>query len=144
MIERALFVIKPDSVQCRQEIAIKKFMSSCGFKLENEKIIVLSELQSKIICKKYKDEYFFDDLIFLMTGGASIVFTVCGESIVEKLKMNIGDFCPAEAESGTLRNIFINSLFLFDGNNPAYNSVIFSEDSESAEREISIAYGETE
>ena len=143
MLNKVLFLIKPDAIQCRQEIAIKKFMRNRKFILKDEKRILLSVLQAKILCKKYKEEVFFNDMIDFLTGGTSIAYIIEGENIIERLKEIVGDLNPSIAEEGTLRSTFINGFFLFEDQSPIYNSVLFSDNIEDAIREINIIYNLT-
>lgn len=139
-MDKILFLIKPDAIQCRQEIAIKMFLKEKNIELRDEKKILLNELQAKVICKKYRNDEFFDRLIDLLTSSMSIAYTITGFNIINKMKEIVGDFNPLEANEGSLRKCFLNSMILFDGGDLIYNSVIFSEDKESAVRDIKIIY----
>jgi len=140
-MDKILFLIKPDAIQCRQEIAIKMFLKDRNINFYDEKRMLLNELQAKIICKKYRGEEFFERLVNLLISSMSIAYIISGSNIINKMKEIVGDFNPMNAEEGSLRKSFLNSMFLFDGEDPIYNSVIFSEDRESAVRDIKIIYG---
>lgn len=141
-MDKALFLIKPDAVNCRQELAIRDFMIDKKVSLSQEKRLVLSELQAKILCKPHSNKVYFNELVDLLMSGASVAYIAEGHDIINKLHRVVGDFEPARANEGTLRQRFISGTYLFDGFNPIYNSVMFSENLDNVEREINIIYKE--
>ena len=142
MSKKAIFIIKPDAISCRQEIEIKKFVTCLGIILDNEKKVRLDEFQAKILIRKYKDEEFFNDLKDLLKSSFSICYIAHAENIEEKLKNIVGDFDPRLADGASLRKVFFNSACLFE-QTPIYNTVIFSEDDDESERFLNLIYGES-
>ena len=85
---------------------------------------------------EHKGKPFFDKLINFMTSGPVIVQVLSGENAIKANRELMGNTNPEEAASGTIRSDFAESIDA--------NAVHGSDSSESAEREISYFFTESE
>ena len=85
---------------------------------------------------EHKGKPFFDKLITFMTSGPVIVQVLSGENAIKTNRELMGNTNPEEAASGTIRSDFAESIDA--------NAVHGSDSSESAEREISYFFTESE
>ena len=85
---------------------------------------------------EHKGKPFFDKLINFMTSGPVVVQVLSGENAIKANRELIGSTNPEEAAQGTIRSDFAESIDA--------NAVHGSDSSESAEREISYFFNESE
>ena len=75
---------------------------------------------------------FFDNLIVFMTSGPCVPFVVKGENAITRVREIMGATNPSEANEGTIRKDFADSI--------DSNIIHGSDSNESAEREISFFF----
>tara|TARA_B100001971_G_scaffold201525_1_gene214378 strand:- start:645 stop:1043 length:399 start_codon:yes stop_codon:yes gene_type:complete len=132
-MENTLSIIKPDGVRKKLIGTILKRFEDRGFEIINVKYIHLTQDEASEFYSMHKEQPFFKDLIGLMTSGPCLPFIIRGEDAVLKVREIMGATNPEEAEEGTIRKDFAESI---DSN------IIHGSDSkESAEREISFFFG---
>ena len=85
---------------------------------------------------EHKGKPFYDKLINFMTSGPVVVQVLSGENAIKANRELMGNTNPEEAASGTIRSDFAESIDA--------NAVHGSDSSESAEREISYFFTESE
>ena len=85
---------------------------------------------------EHKGKPFFDKLINFMTSGPVVVQVLSGENAIKANRELMGSTNPEEAAQGTIRSDFAESIDA--------NAVHGSDSSESAEREISYFFNESE
>ena len=91
--------------------------------------IQLTELQAKQFYKVHEERPFYNDLVKFMISGPVVVQVLEGENAVIKNRQVMGATNPKEAEEGTIRKEFAESL--------EANSVHGSDSIENAHQEIS-------
>ena len=132
-MENTLSIIKPDGVRKKLIGTILKRFEDRGFEIINVKHIHLTQDEASEFYSMHKEQPFFKDLIGFMTSGPCLPFIIRGEDAVLKVREIMGATNPEEAEEGTIRKDFAESI---DSN------IIHGSDSkESAEREISFFFG---
>ncbi len=85
---------------------------------------------------EHKGKPFFDKLINFMTSGPVVVQVLSGENAIKTNRELMGNTNPEEAAQGTIRSDFAESIDA--------NAVHGSDSPESAEREISYFFNESE
>ena len=85
---------------------------------------------------EHKGKPFFEKLINFMTSGPVVVQVLSGENAIKANRELMGNTNPEEAASGTIRSDFAESIDA--------NAVHGSDSPESAEREISYFFTESE
>lgn len=131
-VERTLSIIKPDAV-ARNLIGdiIARFEHS-GLRIVAARMIRLTEQQARGFYAEHEGKGFFKDLVAYMTSGPVVVQVLEGDGAVAANRKLMGATNPRDAEAGTIRADFAESL--------EANAVHGSDSPASAEREISFFF----
>lgn len=127
-IERTFSIVKPDAVAKNVIGKIYSRFEEAGLCLVASKMLQLSRGQAEGFYAEHKDRPFFPALIEFMTSGPVMVQVLEGESAISKNRELMGATNPKEAEAGTIRADFADSIDA--------NAVHGSDSAESAAREI--------
>ncbi len=133
-MERTLSIIKPDAVAKKVIGKIYSRFEDADFKIVAAKMLHLDEASAGGFYDIHKDRPFFKDLISFMTSGPVIVQVLEGENAVAKHREIMGATDPQEAEPGTIRADFAETL--------DENAVHGSDSPENAIIEIAYFFGE--
>ncbi len=132
-IERTLSIIKPDAVAKNVIGKIYSRFESNGLKIVEAKMLTLTDELAGGFYAEHKGRPFYDDLVKFMTSGPVIVQALEGENAIAKNRDLMGATNPKEAEAGTIRADFAESIDA--------NAVHGSDSAESAAREIAYFFG---
>ena len=135
-IQQTLSIIKPDATKRNLIGRIVSKLESSGLKVIAQKKIQLTELQAKQFYKVHEERPFYNDLVKFMISGPVVVQVLEGENAVAKNREVMGATNPDEAEEGTIRKEFAESL--------EANSVHGSDSIENASHEISFFFSKIE
>ncbi len=135
-MENTLSIIKPDAVSKNVLGKILDRFESSGLKIIAIKMLYLDKDMAEGFYSEHKGKPFFDKLINFMTSGPVVVQVLSGENAIKINRELMGNTNPEEAASGTIRSDFAESIDA--------NAVHGSDSSESAEREISYFFTESE
>tara|TARA_A100001388_G_scaffold275724_1_gene261805 strand:- start:1861 stop:2274 length:414 start_codon:yes stop_codon:yes gene_type:complete len=135
-VENTLSIIKPDAVSKNVLGKILDRFESSGLKIIAIKMLYLDKDMAEGFYSEHKGKPFFDKLINFMTSGPVVVQVLSGENAIKINRELMGNTNPEEAASGTIRSDFAESIDA--------NAVHGSDSSESAEREISYFFTESE
>ena len=135
-MEKTLSIIKPDAVSKNVLGKILDRFESSGLKIVAIKMLHLDQDMAEGFYAEHKGKPFFDKLINFMTSGPVVVQVLSGENAIKANRELMGNTNPEEAASGTIRSDFAESIDA--------NAVHGSDSSESAEREISYFFNESE
>ena len=135
-IQQTLSIIKPDATKRNLIGSIVSKLESSGLKIIAQKKIQLTELQAKQFYKVHEERPFYNDLVKFMISGPVVVQVLEGENAVIKNRQVMGATNPDEAEEGTIRKEFAESL--------EANSVHGSDSIENAYQEISFFFSQIE
>ena len=127
-IEQTLSIIKPDAVAKNAIGKIIARFEENGLQLVAGKLIQLNDEIASGFYAEHDGKPFFNDLKKFMTSGPVFVQVLEGENAVQKNRELMGSTNPQEAESGTIRADFANSIDA--------NAVHGSDSISSAKREI--------
>ena len=135
-MEKTLSIIKPDAVSKNVLGKILDRFESSGLKIVAIKMLHLDQDMAEGFYAEHKGKPFFNKLINFMTSGPVVVQVLSGENAIKANRELMGNTNPEEADSGTIRSEFAESIDA--------NAVHGSDSSESAEREISYFFTESE
>ena len=127
-IERTLSIIKPDAVAKNVIGEIIARFEKAGLNIVGAKLMQLSEEKAGGFYAEHKERPFFGDLVGFMTSGPVVVQILEGENAIAMNRDLMGATNPAEAEAGTIRADFAETIDA--------NAVHGSDSPASAEREI--------
>ena len=109
-MEKTLCIIKPDAVKNSFVEDINKSIKSNGLKIINSKRIQLSKKIAEDFYSEHAERPFFPELVEFMTSDFSVVQILQGEDAISTYRKLMGATNPEEAEEGTLRARFAESL----------------------------------
>ena len=135
-MEKTLSIIKPDAVAKNVLGKILDRFESAGLKIIAIKMLHLDKDMAEGFYAEHKGKPFFDKLINFMTSGPVVVQVLSGENAIKANRELMGNTNPEEAAQGTIRSDFAESIDA--------NAVHGSDSSESAKREISYFFNESE
>ena len=133
-MERTLSIIKPDAVAKNVIGEIYSRFENAGFKIVASKMIHLDKDMAGGFYAVHQDRPFFNDLMSFMTSGPVMIQVLESENAVSKHREIMGVTNPKEADSGTIRADFAESL--------DENAVHGSDSQENAAIEIAYFFGE--
>lgn len=134
--ERTLSIIKPDAVGKNVIGKILTRFEDNGLKIVAAKMMHLSQEKAEGFYAEHKERPFFGDLVKFMTSGPVLVSVLEGEGAVLKNRDLMGATNPQEADAGTIRADFAESIDA--------NAVHGSDAVESAAREVSYFFNDDE
>ena len=127
-VERTFSIVKPDAVAKNLIGDIYSRFEKNGLSIVASKMLRLSAAQAEGFYAEHKGRPFFPGLIEFMTSGPVMVQVLEGENAIAKNRELMGATNPAEADAGTIRADFAESI--------GANAVHGSDAPESAAREI--------
>lgn len=127
-VERTLSIIKPDAVSKNIIGEIYSRFEKAGLRVVAAKMVHLDDEVAGGFYAEHKERPFFKDLVSFMTSGPVMVQVLEGEGAVLKNRDLMGATNPKEADAGTIRADFAESI--------DENAVHGSDSVESAAREI--------
>lgn len=110
MSQRTFSIIKPDAVRKGLAGAILAQIEKAGFKIVAIKKLSLSEDQAKGFYYVHQERPFFGSLTKFMTSGPMFPMVLEKENAIADLRKLMGATNPANAEDGTIRKMFADSI----------------------------------
>jgi len=135
-IEQTLSIIKPDAVGKNLIGKIITRFEENGLYLVAGKLVHLTDDMASGFYAEHDGKPFFNDLKKFMTSGPVFIQILEGENAVQKNRDLMGSTNPQEANPGTIRADFANSIDA--------NAVHGSDSLESAKREIEYFFSSEE
>ena len=133
LMERTLSIIKPDAVSNNVIGQIYTRFEKAGFKIVAAKMLHLTEELAGGFYAVHKDRPFYGELVDFMTSGPVMVQVLEADDAVVKHREIMGATNPKDAEAGTIRADFAESL--------DENAVHGSDSLENAAIEIEYFFG---
>jgi len=133
-IERTISIIKPDAVAKNVIGDIYTRFEKAGLSIVAARMIHLSQEQAEGFYAEHSERPFFGALVSFMTSGPVMVQVLEGENAVLTNRDLMGATNPADADAGTIRADFAESI----DENAAHGS----DSTESAAREIAYFFTE--
>ena len=135
-IERTLSIIKPDATTRGLTGRISSRFEAEGLRIVAQKRLHLTRVQAEGFYAVHKDRPFFDSLCASMSAGPVVAQVLEGEDAIATNRRLMGATNPAEAEEGTIRKDFAESI--------EANSVHGSDSPETAAWEIAYFFSALE
>ena len=133
-VEQTLSIIKPDGVQKNLIGEIYSRFEKAGLEIVAARMMHLSSEQAQGFYAVHKERPFYNDLVSYMTSGPVVVQVLQGEDAIAKNREIMGATNPAEADAGTIRADFAESI--------EENVVHGSDAAETAAVEIAFFFGD--
>ena len=103
-------MIKPDAVESGYIGPILDKITSSGFKIIAMKFTQLSSREAEKFYGIHKTKPFFGELIKFMTRGPIVAMVLEKDNAVDNFRTLIGSTNPEQAEEGTIRKLYANSV----------------------------------
>jgi nucleoside-diphosphate kinase len=134
--ERTFSIIKPDATRRNLTGAVTAKLEEAGLRVIASKRIRMSREQAEGFYAVHRERPFFKDLVAFMTSGPVVVQVLEGDDAVARNREVMGATNPAQADEGTIRKTFAESI--------EANSVHGSDSAENAKIEIDFFFDEDE
>jgi nucleoside-diphosphate kinase len=135
-MEQTLSIIKPDAVAKNVVGQILARFEAADLRIAATKKIQLSQADAEAFYAIHAERPFFKDLVEFMISGPVVVTVLEGENAMAKNRDLMGATNPAEAEAGTIRADFAESIDA--------NAVHGSDSVENAINEINFFFAQRE
>jgi nucleoside-diphosphate kinase len=130
--ERTLSIIKPDATRRNLTGRINAKFEEAGLRIVAQKRLQLTQAQAGEFYAVHKERPFYKDLVSFMTSGPVVVQVLEGPNAVARNREVMGATNPANADAGTIRKEFAESI--------EANSVHGSDSAENAAIEIAFFF----
>ncbi len=135
-MQHTLSIIKPDATRRNLTGKINAVFEDNGLRIVAQKRVQLSKAQAEKFYEVHKERPFYGDLVNFMISGPVVVQVLEGEDAIAKNREVMGATNPANADEGTIRKMFAESI--------EANSVHGSDSPENAVNEINFFFAGTE
>ena len=132
-IEQTLSIIKPDAVSKNVIGEIYTRFEKANLKIIKAMMVHLTQEEAEGFYAVHKERPFFNDLVTFMTSGPVMIQALEGDNAVLKNRELMGATNPQEADAGTIRADFAESIDA--------NAVHGSDSLENAKIEIEYFFG---
>ena len=134
--QRTFSIIKPDATRRNLTGAINAKIEEAGLRIIGQKRIHMTKAQAEAFYAVHAERPFYNDLVSFMISGPVVVQVLKGENAVAAYRQVMGATNPADADEGTIRKAFAESI--------EANSVHGSDSDENAVIEIKHFFTEDE
>src|SRR5918998_10726 len=128
MTERTFSILKPDATRRNLTGKINAVIEDAGLRIVAQRRIRMSREQAERFYEVHKERPFFGELVEFMTSGPVVVQVLEGPNAVAKYREVMGATNPANADEGTIRKLYAESV--------GENSVHGSDSPDNARLEI--------
>ena len=135
-VQRTFSIVKPDATKRNITGKVNAKIEDAGLRIIAQKRIQLSKEQAGEFYAVHKERPFYNDLVEFMTSGPVVVQVLEGENAIAKYREVMGATNPKEAEAGTIRAEFAESIDA--------NTVHGSDAPETAAEEIPFFFSDDE
>jgi nucleoside-diphosphate kinase len=109
-LQRTLSILKPDAVRKGQAGAVLAMMEAAGFRLVAIKKLSISKEQAAGFYAVHAQRPFFEALTNFMSSGPIFVLVLEKKNAVADLRKLMGATNPVNADEGTIRKKFADSI----------------------------------
>ena len=109
-LERTLSIVKPDAVAKNIVGKIYERFESAGLRIIACRMTHLNREQAEAFYAVHKERPFYQELVEYMTSGPVVVQVLEGEDAIQKNRKVMGATNPEEADAGTIRADFAESV----------------------------------
>jgi nucleoside-diphosphate kinase len=130
--ERTFSIIKPDATRRNLTGAINAVIEKAGLRIVAQKRVKWKLADARKFYAVHAKRPFYKDLVKFMTSGPIVIQVLEGKNAVAKYREVMGATNPANADAGTIRKLFAESI--------EANSVHGSDSPENAKKEIKMNF----
>jgi nucleoside-diphosphate kinase len=134
--ERTFSIVKPDGVEKNLIGEVYRRVEAAGLQIIAARMLQLRKDQAEQFYDVHRERPFFADLVSYMTSGPVMVQVLEGDNAIAKNRELMGATNPSEADSGTIRADFAESI--------EQNVVHGSDGPDTAAAEINFFFGGAE
>jgi nucleoside-diphosphate kinase len=127
-LEQTFSILKPDATKRNLTGAVNAVIEKAGLRIVAQKRILMTRKEAETFYGIHRERPFFGELVEFMTSGPVVVQVLQGENAVAKYREVMGATNPANADEGTIRKQFAQSV--------GENTVHGSDSAENAKIEI--------
>ena len=109
-VERTLAILKPDCVRKNLIGEVLRRIQEAGFAVQALKMITLTKEEAQGFYAVHEGKPFFEELTDFMSSGPCVPVVLEKEQAIEDFRALIGATDPAEADEGTIRRDFADSV----------------------------------
>ena len=131
-IQQTLSIIKPDAVRKNNIGAITQRFEEAGLKVIAARMEKLTINQAKKFYQVHKERPFFNQLVDFICSGPIMIQVLEGPNAILKNRELMGATDPMQAEAGTIRADFAESI--------GKNAVHGSDSPETARQEVAFFF----
>ena len=135
-LERTFSIIKPDATRRNLTGKINAKIEDAGLRIIAQKRLQMTRAMAEGFYAVHKERSFFGELVDFMVSGPVVVQVLEGEDAIAYYRKIMGATNPANAEPGTIRKEFAESI--------EANSVHGSDSPENAKIEIDYFFAQVE
>tara|TARA_Y100000588_G_scaffold72545_2_gene74902 strand:+ start:1303 stop:1725 length:423 start_codon:yes stop_codon:yes gene_type:complete len=135
-VERTLSILKPDATRRNLTGAINQRFEDAGLRIVAQRRLRLTREQAQQFYAVHAERAFYDDLCDYMTSGPIVAQVLEGENAVVRNREIMGATNPANADKGTIRKDF--------GESVEANSAHGSDSPENAAIEVAFFFAQTD
>jgi len=135
-VQRTFSIIKPDATARNITGKVNAKIEEAGLRIVAQKRVQLTEEQAGGFYAVHKERPFYADLVKFMMSGPVVVQVLEGENAIAAYRTVMGATNPAEADAGTIRAEFAQSIDA--------NTVHGSDAPETAAEEIKFFFSNDE
>lgn len=134
--ERTCAILKPDCVRKELVGEVIRRIQEAGFDLLGMRMIKMSKAEAEGFYQVHADKPFFDSLTDFMSSGSCVPIALQKDNAIEDFRDLIGATDPEEAEPGTIRSDFADSI--------EHNIVHGSDSPDNGIKEVNYFFSEHE
>ena len=135
-VQRTFSIIKPDATARNITGKVNAKIEEAGLRIIAQKRVHLTKEQAGGFYAVHSERPFYNDLVAFMMSGPVVVQVLEGENAIAEYRKVMGATNPAEADAGTIRAEFAQSIDA--------NTVHGSDAPETAAEEIKFFFSEDE
>jgi len=140
LVQRTLFIIKPDAIRKKLSSSILKDVRDSGLNILTQKKIKLSQEDLESLYAEHKGKPFYEKLVGYMGSGAVICAVIEGVDAVDRMRDLMGDTYPSKASPQSIRGKYRGESDT--GPSGAIENLVHGSDSpERAKVEIDLMFG---
>ena len=135
-MQKTLSIIKPDATERNLTGSINTRFEEAGLRIIAQKRLHMTQAQAEKFYEIHREKAFFDNLCEYMSSSPVVVQVLSGNDVIARNRAIMGATNPANAEIGTIRRDFGQSI--------ERNAVHGSDGPENAETEIGFFFSQME
>ena len=109
-LERTFSIIKPDATRRNLTGKVNAMIEAAGLRIVAQRRIHLTRAQAEGFYAVHAERPFFGSLCEFMTSGPVVVKVLEGDNAIAKYREVMGKTNPADADAGTIRKEFAESI----------------------------------